>query len=123
MENEFEAKPVKQFNENIKEEVLLGGMFNKLIYYALIVFIAKVILIISDNIPSLNALLNETSSTDAIYYTLSVMLLFELITYLTYRSFMARRRNRAKRERDLIKEGFAEGFSKGFKKGQMDNND
>ena len=114
---------MKNENRNMKENALQEIMYYKLICYGIIVFFAKGTLIMSDRIPTLSALLNKISSTDAIYYTLSVMLLLEVITFLTYGAFKSMKIKKEEKERDLIKEGFSEGFSKGFKKGQMDNKD
>lgn len=114
---------MKNENRNMKENALQEIMYYKLICYGIIVFFAKGTLIMSDRIPTLSALLNKISSTDAIYYTLSVMLLLEVIIFLTYGAFKSMKKKKEGKELDLIKEGFAEGFSKGFKKGQMDNND
>ncbi|ELG0980105.1 hypothetical protein RNW67_004604 [Salmonella enterica] len=121
--NKKERWHMKNENRNMKENVLQEIMYHKLICYGIIVFFAKGTLIMSDRIPTLNALLNKISSTDAIYYTLSVMLLLEVITFLTYGAFKSMKKKKEEKERGLIKEGFSEGFSKGFKKGQMDNND
>lgn len=112
-------------NGNMKEDVLERAMFSRLIGYGIIVFLAKGILIMSDRIPTLNVLINKINSTDAIYYTLSVMLLLEVITYLTYNSFMKIKRKRVKKELDLIVKGYSKGFHAGckYQSRQGDNHD
>lgn len=78
----------------------------------------------SDINPMLNALLNKISSIDTIFYTLSIILLLEVITYLTYNSFKAIKNKRIKKELDLIIKGYSEGFNDGidFQKRGSNNN-
>lgn len=108
---------------NIEEDVLQKVMYRKLICYGVIVFIAGT-LIMSDINPMLNALLNKISSIDTIFYTLSIILLLEVITYLTYNSFKAIKNKRIKKELDLIIKGYSEGFNDGidFQKRGSNNN-
>ncbi|EAU4921290.1 hypothetical protein IH048_004480 [Salmonella enterica] len=108
---------------NIKEDVLQKVMYRKLICYGVIVFIAGT-LIMSDINPMLNALLNKISSIEAVFYTLLVILLLEVITYLTYNSFKLIKNKRNIKELDLIIKGYSEGFNDGidFQKRGGNNN-